>query len=96
MRLRRLRPPRNPVAASSSWVRPIRFAITRYGRTFEGQVVPMDPRAGRLAHTAGEALALRLWQKMGVGDDRFPGDLGTWWAQWARTHRLPPPQTPAH
>lgn len=79
------------------WVRPIRFAITRYGPTFEGQVVPMDPRAERLAHTVGEAPALHLWQKMGVGGDRLPGDFGTRWAQWAHTHRLPPPpQTPAH
>jgi hypothetical protein len=71
--------------------RPIRFAITRSGPLFEGQVVPMDPRAERLAHTVGEALALRLWLKEGVGDDRFPDDFGAWWAEWARSHRLPPP-----
>ena len=71
--------------------RPIRFAITRSGPLFEGQAVPMDPHAERLAHTVGEALALQLWLKEGVGDDRFPDDFGAWWAQWARTRRLPPP-----
>jgi hypothetical protein len=77
--------------------RPIRFAITRYGPSFEGQVVPMDPHAARLAHTVGEALALHLWQMKGVGDDRFPDDFGAWWAQWASMHRLPPPpRRPAH
>jgi hypothetical protein len=85
------------VGAALGDPRPIRFAITRNGPLFEGQAVPMDPHAERLAHTVGEALALQLWMKKGVGDDRFPDDFGTWWAQWARTHRLPPPpQPPAH
>jgi hypothetical protein len=85
------------VGAALGDPRPIRFAITRNGPLFEGQAVPMDPRAEWLAHTVGEALALQLWMKKGVGDDRFPDDFGTWWAEWARTHRLPPPpQTPAH
>jgi hypothetical protein len=70
--------------------RPISFAIYRNGRLFEGQPVPIDSRPDVLAHTVGEALALRLWLKEGVGDERFPDDFGVWWAQWARAHRLPP------
>jgi hypothetical protein len=72
--------------------RPVRFAITRNGATFEGQPVPIDSRPDVLAHTVGEALALQLWLKEGVGDRIFPEDFRAWWSQWARDHRLPPPR----
>jgi len=71
--------------------RAIHFAITRAGASFEGQPVPITSRPDVLAHTVGEALALRLWLKEGVGDAVFPEDFAAWWAQWARDHRLPPP-----
>ncbi len=70
--------------------RPIRFAITRSGRGFEGQPVPIESRSDVLARTVGEALALRLWLMEGVGGDRFPDDFAAWWAEWSRAHRLPP------
>jgi hypothetical protein len=67
--------------------RPIHFVIA--GKA-EGQPEPITPRSDLLARTVGEALALRLWMKRGVGDDRFPDDFSAWWKEWAWKHRLPP------
>jgi hypothetical protein len=70
--------------------RPIPFAITRGGSSFEGQPEPIASRPDVLAHTVGEAIALRLWLMKGVGEDRFPDDFWAWWKEWAHAHRLPP------
>jgi hypothetical protein len=70
--------------------RPIPFAITRGGSSFEGLPEPIASRPDVLAHTVGEAIALRLWLMKGVGDDRFPDDFWAWWKEWAHEHRLPP------
>ncbi len=76
--------------------RPIRFAIYRNGPLFEGQPVPIESRPDVLVRTVGEALALQLWMKEGVGEERFPDDFRAWWAPWAHTRRLPPVQASAH
>jgi hypothetical protein len=70
--------------------RPICFVITASGASFEGQPELIESRPEVLAHTVGESIALRLWLKKGVGDDRFPDDFWAWWKEWARQHRLPP------
>jgi hypothetical protein len=70
--------------------RKICFAIYRNGSLVEAQPVPVESRPDALAHTVGEALALRLWQTRDFGADRFPDDFDAWWAQWSRANRLPP------
>ncbi len=43
-----------------------------------------------LAHTVGEALALKLWSYAGVGDDELPADFHAWWQEYSRARHLPP------
>lgn len=70
--------------------RPIRFVLRRENR-LEALAEDREVYAGEvLAETVGEALALRLWQYDGVGDEGFPVELWDWWAGYARAHHLPP------
>lgn len=72
--------------------RPIHFAI--YGDVAWPNAQPdpvlENPRPV-LAHTVGEALAIKLWTYQGVGDEELPEDFTAFWADFATRHQLPPP-----
>jgi len=85
------------VGAALGDERPLHFAIKRGGffihaadgPAFEGQPEPIASYADEaLAHTVGEALALKLWSYL--PDQDFPADFHAWWREYAASHHLPP------